>query len=123
MIYTQIMADLYEAPAYLINLVRRPNRLAAEVDAIHDAGYRHVFRFAAVDGQGQDARARAIRAQPAVGVIDQVIPELLERVRWQFGRTRVTSEACSPIGRKSRGKARRTALFGSTRGTGIGVRE
>lgn len=53
------MKELFAAPAYLINLDRRPDRLASSLTAIGNAGYRHIMRFAAVDGQDQEALARA----------------------------------------------------------------
>jgi hypothetical protein len=53
------MLELCDAPSYLINLNRRPDRLAAALPAIRGAGYRNLIRFAAVDGQDSAALARA----------------------------------------------------------------
>lgn len=46
------------APAYLVNLTRRPDRLAAALAQVRRAGYEQVVRFAAVDGQDPAALAR-----------------------------------------------------------------
>jgi GR25 family glycosyltransferase involved in LPS biosynthesis len=53
------MEELFAAPAYLINLDRRPDRLRASRAAITNAGYRRIIRFAAVDGRDQDALNRS----------------------------------------------------------------
>lgn len=52
------MAEVLAAPAYLINLNRRPDRLKASAAAICGAGYHHIIRFEAIDGH--DAKARAV---------------------------------------------------------------
>jgi hypothetical protein len=46
------------APTFLVNLTRRPDRLAAALAQLRAAGYRNVVRFAAVDGRDKAALAR-----------------------------------------------------------------
>ncbi|HEU0115864.1 MAG TPA: glycosyltransferase family 25 protein [Thermomicrobiales bacterium] len=56
--YPASFAEALAAPAYLINLTRRPDRLAAALAQLRQAGYRNVIRFAAVDGRDPVAVAR-----------------------------------------------------------------
>lgn len=59
MAYPMTMAELFQAPAYIVNLDRRPDRLQSALAAIQNAGYHHVIRVAAVDGLQRDSLARA----------------------------------------------------------------
>ncbi|HET7093771.1 MAG TPA: glycosyltransferase family 25 protein [Thermomicrobiales bacterium] len=51
-------AEALGAPAYIVNLTRRPDRLTAALAQVRQAGYRNVVRFAAVDGRDPAALAR-----------------------------------------------------------------
>lgn len=64
------MEDVFAAPAYVINLDRRPERLRTTLPAVIDAGYRHVVRFAAVDGQQPDDLRRSWAALGNPGFSD-----------------------------------------------------
>jgi GR25 family glycosyltransferase involved in LPS biosynthesis len=51
--------DVLDGPAYLINLDRRPDRLAASMDELRRAGFRDVRRFPAIDAWDSAALQRA----------------------------------------------------------------
>lgn len=59
MTHALTMDDVFAAPAYLINLDRRPERLRTTLPVIIDAGFRRVVRFAAVDGQNPHDLSRS----------------------------------------------------------------
>ena len=62
-----------EAPAFVINLEARPERLVASVDEVRRAGFRDVRRFAAINAYDPDVLQEAWRARgsPAFAAWDE----------------------------------------------------
>jgi hypothetical protein len=54
--------DVLRAPAFVVNLDSRPDRLAATTEALRDAGFSDLRRFPAVDARDQQRLERAWKA-------------------------------------------------------------
>jgi len=48
------MEKYYNAPCFIINLERRPDRLQTSCFRVNQVGYKNIYRFEAVDGQDEN---------------------------------------------------------------------